>query len=308
MSEKLHIIISDDSHSPKSLVFSKKNLKIGLVVGCLYLTLASTGSYFTAGFFQDKKDLATDVATLQETLLQTKQTNQQYSERIAQLQYEMKYQQTQFQAEKKELVNTAVNELKKRSQFIENVMDEIGVKIKKQPPTAQEENRGGPYIAQETVDHKSLIQQTDNYLKMMAKLPLGRPVSGRVTSSYGSRKDPINKRSNAFHSGIDFRGKRGSEVLTTADGKVIKAGRNGSYGLFVQIDHGNGYSTCFAHLKKYTVKKGEYVHRGQTIGLIGSTGRSNGPHLHYELRFNDKAINPVKFLKVADLSFLSTSN
>jgi len=307
MSEKLHIILADEHRKPRSLVFSKTSLKIFFGIVFLYIAFASAGSFFTAEFFHDKKQLTAEIAGLQNDLAETNAVNKEYSERITQLQYKMKYQLTQFQAEKRELVNTAVNELKERSRFIENVMDDIGVKIKKKSQTDLEENSGGPYLIVPKSYRKSLIQQTDKYLEVMSRLPLGRPVPGPITSSYGSRKDPVNKKQ-GFHSGIDFRGKSGSEVMATADGVVIKARRNGSYGRFVQIDHGNGYSTCFAHLKKITVKKGERVSRGQTIGLVGSSGRSTGPHLHYELRYNDKPINPVKFLKVADLSFLSNSN
>ncbi len=306
MSDKLHIIIADENHSPRSLVFSKKTLKIVSGTVILYVVIASAANIFTADLFHDKRTLKNEVTTLQKKLTETKTTNKQFSDQISQLQYKMKYQLTQFQAEKRNLVNTAVSELKERSQFIEEVMGDIGVKIKKKPLTAIEENSGGPYLTVPKSNRKSLIQQTDDYLKVMSKLPLGRPVAGALTSSFGSRKDPVNKKP-GFHSGVDFRGKRGSEVMATADGKVIKAGRNGSYGLYVQIDHGNGYSTAFGHLKKYTVKKGDRISRGQTVGLVGSSGRSTGPHLHYEVRYNDKTINPEKFLKVADLSFLSTS-
>jgi len=318
MSEKLHFIIAADHHKTRSLVFSKKSLLLTSVIIVLFITVLATGSLYSTNFFLENKTLAGKISTLEEDLAQTNATSQGYSRELAdlqktstaqisQLKYKLKFQLTQFQAEKRQLVNTAVSELKERSQFIENVMDDIGVKIKKDSQKFREENSGGPYLTTPKSDRQSLIQQTDKYLKVMAKLPLGRPVPGPVTSWYGSRKDPMNKK-HGFHSGIDFRGKHGTEVMATADGKVIKAGRNGSYGLFVQIDHGNGYSTCFAHMKKFTVKKGERVSRGQTIGLIGSSGRSTGPHLHYELRHNNKTINPKKFLKVADLSFLSTNS
>lgn len=307
MSEKLHIIVAGENSKPRSFIFSQKNLQIffGSVLFCI--VLSAIINFFTADLFHDKKKLTTEVAELEKNIAEINSANREYAEQVSQLRYKMKYQLTQFQAEKRELVNSAVNELKERSQFIEEVMDDIGVKIKKDLQTSNEENSGGPFLTVPPENRKNLIEKTDNYLKVMSKLPLGRPVPGPVTSSYGSRKDPVNKKS-GFHSGVDFRGKRGSEVMATADGRVIKAGRNGSYGLFVQIDHGNGYSTCFAHLKKYTVKKGEHVSRGQTIGLVGSSGRSTGPHLHYELRYNNKTVNPGKFLKVADLSFLSTTS
>ncbi len=306
MSEKLHIILAGDHNSTRSLVFSKKTLKIGLGLIVLTIGVSIICNCFTAGLFHESKKLTGEVANLKRNLSETSSANEQYADQVAQLQYKLKYQLTQFQAEKQEIVNTAVNELKQRSQFIENVMDDIGVKIKKKSLDSPGKNSGGPFLTIPEADQKSLINQTDKYLKVMSTLPLGRPVAGPVTSSYGSRRDPVNKRK-GYHSGVDFRGKYGTDVLATADGKVIKAGRNGSFGLFVQVDHGNGYSTCFAHLSKYTVKKGERVRRGQTVGKIGSSGRSTGPHLHYELRYNNKPVNPTKFLKVADLSFLSTS-
>ncbi len=306
MSEKLHIILADDHSSTRSLVFCKKNLKVGLGLVILAIGLSFICNSFTASLFHKSKKLTGEVADLQKNLSEINSANTKYADQVAELQYKLKYQLTQFQAEKRALVNTAVNELKERSEFIENVMGDIGVKIKKKPTVSPEENSGGPYMTVPDEQRKSLINQTDKYLKVMSTLPLGRPVPGPVTSSYGSRKDPVNKKK-GYHSGVDFRGKYGSEVLATADGKVIKAGPNGSFGLFVQIDHGNGYSTCFAHLSKYTVKIGERVKRGQTIGAIGSTGRSTGPHLHYELRYKDKPVNPKKFLKVANLSFLSTN-
>lgn len=306
MSERIHFIIASDGNDPRSLVFSKRSLKVICAVIGVSLLLSFGCSFFTAQLFYKDKALSSQVAKLQKELSETNTSNEEYAQQVTQLQYKLKFQLTQFQAEKRELVNSAVSELKERSQFIEEVMGDIGVKIKKKSQDTGEENRGGPFITIPESERQSLIQQTDNYLKMMSKLPLGRPVPGIVTSSYGSRKDPKNKKA-AFHSGIDFRGKRGSEVLATADGVVRKAGRNGSYGLFVQIDHGNGYSTCFAHLKKYLVRKGEKVSRGQSVGLVGSTGRSLGPHLHYEVRHDNKPVNPKKFLKVANLSFLSTS-
>ena len=91
-------------------------------------------------------------------------------------------------------------------------------------------------------------------------------------------------------------------VYATADGVVKKSFRNGGYGNFVVIDHGNGYSTAFGHMLKYLVHKGDRVERGQLIGLIGNTGRSTGPHLHYEVRLDHKAINPYKFLKIASIA------
>jgi len=110
----------------------------------------------------------------------------------------------------------------------------------------------------------------------------------------------LNKKS-AFHTGVDLRGKRGEKIKATADGVVKKACKNGGYGNYVLIDHGNGYTTSFSHMQKYLVHRGDRVKRGQVIGLVGSTGRSTGPHLHYEVALDGKTINPYNFVKIAKL-------
>ena len=101
----------------------------------------------------------------------------------------------------------------------------------------------------------------------------------------------------AKHTGIDLRGEIGEPVRATANGRVTIAGREGGYGNMVELNHGNGLATRYGHLSKIDVKVGQIVHIGQTIGLIGSTGRSTGPHLHYETRINGTAVNPQKFLR-----------
>ena len=100
-----------------------------------------------------------------------------------------------------------------------------------------------------------------------------------------------------MHTGLDMRGDTGEPVHATANGKVTIAGREGGYGNMVEIDHGNGFSTRFGHLSAIDVKVGQTVRTGQVVGKIGSTGRSTGPHLHYETRINDEAVDPQKFLK-----------
>jgi murein DD-endopeptidase MepM/ murein hydrolase activator NlpD len=99
-----------------------------------------------------------------------------------------------------------------------------------------------------------------------------------------------------MHAGVDFRQKTGSEVKATGKGVVIHAGTAGGYGLMVEIDHGNGITTRYGHLSKILVKEGDVVDAGDLIALSGSTGRSTGPHLHYEVRRNGNAVDPMRFL------------
>jgi len=125
-----------------------------------------------------------------------------------------------------------------------------------------------------------------------------KPVTGEVdmSSPFGVRSDPFNGRA-AMHTGIDLRGDTGEAVHATAAGTVSISGWEGGYGRMVEIDHGNGLATRYGHLSKIEVKVGQKVRIGEVIGLIGSTGRSTGPHLHYETRINDTAVNPQKFLR-----------
>ncbi len=100
-----------------------------------------------------------------------------------------------------------------------------------------------------------------------------------------------------MHTGLDFRGDTGEPIRATAAGKVVSAGWNGGYGKMVEVDHGNGFSTRYGHMSEISVSVGQTVRIGQTLGKIGSTGRSTGPHLHYETRVDDKAVDPQKFLR-----------
>lgn len=137
-----------------------------------------------------------------------------------------------------------------------------------------------------------------------SSLPHGRPVSGRITSGFGLRSDPMSGNIKS-HKGIDIGAPIGTPVRTTGNGRIIYAneGNNGGFGKLVIVDHGNGYHTYYAHLSRINVREGQRVSDGQVIGAVGSTGRSTGPHLHYEIRrsstprpFTGEAINPAPFL------------
>ena len=132
------------------------------------------------------------------------------------------------------------------------------------------------------------------------RLPLRQPVGGAldVTSGFGARRDPFYGRL-ALHTGIDLRENYGSAVLAVAAGTVTIAGPESGYGTLVEIDHGNGYTTRYAHLSMVSVAVGEKVEAGSTIGQVGTTGRSTGPHLHYEVRIAGEPVDPARYLKLA---------
>lgn len=127
-------------------------------------------------------------------------------------------------------------------------------------------------------------------------LPLGKPVKSRITSNYGTRKDPFTGKPKK-HRGIDFAGKIGTELMAVAPGRVVSAGERVGYGTTVEIDHGLGFTTLYAHLSQILVSRGDWVRPGTVIGLAGSSGRSTGPHLHYEIRYKGAPFDPTKFVK-----------
>ncbi len=123
------------------------------------------------------------------------------------------------------------------------------------------------------------------------------PVEGQVTGSFGERIDPFNGEG-AFHSGVDIGSSYGHSILAPADGVVTLTESMGGYGKTIMIDHGNGISTRYGHLSGFAVTAGQRVQRGEVIGYVGESGRSTGPHLHYEVRINDTPVNPYKYLRM----------
>lgn len=132
--------------------------------------------------------------------------------------------------------------------------------------------------------------------RRQAALPTGRPLRGGwISSRYGYRIDPFSGQ-REFHSGVDFAGKAGTKVLAVAAGIVTWAGKNRGYGKVVEINHGNGYVTRYAHNQKILVQVGESVTKGQSIALMGSTGRSTGPHVHLEVLHKGRSVDPLRFV------------
>ncbi len=147
--------------------------------------------------------------------------------------------------------------------------------------------------------------QVNHLTTTIASVPLRKPVDGAIdtSSGFGVRSDPFLGRP-AMHTGIDFRGETGGTIHVTAAGVVASAGWSGGYGLMVEVDHGNGLSTRYGHMSEIGVKVGQAVKPGQAIGKIGSTGRSTGPHLHYETRIGGEAVDPHRFLHAGEKSGL----
>ncbi|MCK4561740.1 MAG: M23 family metallopeptidase [Flavobacteriaceae bacterium] len=153
------------------------------------------------------------------------------------------------------------------------------------------------YIQSKSLDE--IIELAIGKEEMLSSIPAIQPISKedltRMASGYGWRSDPFTK-ARKMHKGMDFTSPRGTPIYATGNGKVIRAdSRSTGYGKHVRIDHGFGYVTLYAHMSKYNVKKWQKVKRGDLIGYVGSTGRSQAPHLHYEVRYNKNAVNPINF-------------
>ena len=167
-------------------------------------------------------------------------------------------------------------------------------------------NTGGPFseykLSNESEDEETSIEEQLKKIEATSNpafLPTIWAHLGKINNEFGFRRNPFGGRSYEFHAGMDIDGERGDIVVAPANGIVINADWQGGYGNMIEIDHGNGLTTRYGHLSKIEVAKGDLIQRGQLIGLIGTTGRSTGPHLHYELRVNDKQINPRRFLPPA---------
>jgi murein DD-endopeptidase MepM/ murein hydrolase activator NlpD len=188
---------------------------------------------------------------------------------------------------------------------LRSVFDDLGVDVK-----SSARGVGGPFVplkpppASASTFDRQLYRvsvaraQLDEYSQALGSVPLRKPVSGEtdMSSPFGVRMDPFLHRP-AMHTGLDMRGEVGDPVRATASGRVTIAGREGGYGNMVEIEHGRGLATRYGHLSQIEVRIGQHVRNGEVIGRIGSSGRSTGPHLHYETRVDGEAVDPQKFLR-----------
>ncbi len=176
---------------------------------------------------------------------------------------------------------------------------------------AAEVGLGGPFIPADGLSDTSIIDEANmaaealglyrSAIAALEKAPVQRPVASAVSvsSNFGNRRDPFVGRT-AFHAGVDFRAPSGTAILAAGSGTVVSAGTMGGYGKMVDIDHGNGLVTRYAHLNRIEVSEGQTVAGGQRIGASGSTGRSTGPHLHFEVRHGGSPVNPTRFLEAGN--------
>ncbi len=284
MRKKMHIIIAGESGRTRAFRLSIGSLKFTAGLTCFLLTLLVCTSVFSISLYSRKAELAAKVVDLSKEVRTATNATDILASQVESL-----------EQEKELLLQDALEDLNHKSRLIESILSTVGVEIK---VDESKRNSGGPFTAFSNKETEDLIFKVEQYLETIQTVPLGAPVPGTITSQYGRRKDPVNSRS-AFHEGVDIRGRLGSDVKATADGRVVKVGADPGYGRFVVLEHANGFRTMLGHLQKTLVKEGQEVKRGDVVGLLGNSGRSTGPHVHYEIHYKDKLVDPVKFMRVA---------
>jgi murein DD-endopeptidase MepM/ murein hydrolase activator NlpD len=219
---------------------------------------------------------------------------------------QLRYQQTAF-------LDAAEDQAVERAERARGVLNQTGVSVSR---ATDQVDMGGPLIpldklgassgpngqpdlfVQRAREVSARLQEARLMETLLRTVPLGAPVEVpyRETSGYGERRDPFTKRA-AWHDGLDLAAFNRAPIIATAPGKVTWAGPKTGYGNAIEIDHGLGFKTRYGHLSAVAVKVGSEIAIGQKIGLMGSTGRSTGPHLHYEVFFRGKSFDPIKFLR-----------
>ncbi len=208
----------------------------------------------------------------------------------------------------RELIERLTERSKYSLDVIEKTVEMTGLNLDKLLGSENlQVGQGGPYLPIDEIEESAEFEQSVNLLDMqlnrweslqevVAKLPLTTPIDQyRISSSFGKRRDPVTGKT-SVHNGLDMAAPMKSSVYAPAPGKVVYAGWRGRYGRLVEIDHGNGIRTRYGHLRKLLVKQGQEVTHREKIALLGNSGRSTGPHVHYEVLYNGKPVDPRKFI------------
>lgn len=276
MDRRFHIIITSEQGRARTFAVSKGILKkLAALTVVVFVSILVVGVTYSIEKFNLKKidHLESNVASLSTT-------------------------NRTLQDQKDTQLSGVYGELSRRNQVIKSILSTLDVSP---PPTSSDKDSGGPFTSIADRPYEDLILRVDQEIEKLRPLPLGYPVKTiAISSSFGARLDPVNGEK-AFHDGVDLRGNFGAIVKATADGRVVEQGYNDDYGWYVLINHSNKFTTLYAHNQRVLAKQGDMVVRGQTIALLGNTGRTTGPHLHYEIRRNNRPVNPSKYMNIARL-------
>ena len=265
------LLVSSNGKGAKSYSIKYKYITTAAAVISTFLIIALISFFFSFNFYKKAQSYASEKKEALDLLVnQANLLNVMSSDKM--------------------VLQSRLAEIESKLQDMQVILDKKGIN--------KDLAVGGEYIPNDkfSLSYMDFMEKDiDDLFSIMQNTPFGKPLDGSVNSGFGYRMDPFTSKS-AFHSGIDFEANNKQPVVATALGVVEHAGWYKSYGKTVIIKHENGYKTLYGHLSVVKVKKGEEVHTGQLIGLAGSTGRSTGPHLHYEILKNGKAINPREYL------------
>jgi murein DD-endopeptidase MepM/ murein hydrolase activator NlpD len=267
------MLITPGCRGPKAINLKISHLKITSFAFIIFTVIslcsfASTYTFYKASESKTKsvKHLANTVDTLSQDLTVNKTTEAK--------------------------LRTRMKDIENKLLEMQTMLDKKGIK--------KDLAVGGEFIPADrlSISYIDYLQKDlDELFNTMKNLPVGTPLEGKMNSEFGYRKDPFNSRI-GFHSGVDIEAKYGDPVVATADGVVQKTGWQGSYGKIVVIQHDDGFETIYGHLSNISVEEGQIVKVGEEIGKAGSTGRSTGTHLHYEVIKDGKRVNPSNFLSL----------
>ena len=274
------IVIENELGDYKRFSVSKKGL---LIASGLFTAALSMLLFFTYSFF-----------SILPSLKESRKRTEELKKRLALLEKQNEELRGQVSLLRKKQKET-VEELAKRIEIIDTLMKRVGL-------LKEGSGEGGlaipleSILTSEEVDFDSLVGSIDGYIIKLKSVPIGYPTVGRETSPFGLRRNPITGRLE-FHLGVDIANHWGTPIRVTGDGTVIKAGWCGLLGKCVEVKHKDGIRTFYGHLARVLVRKGEKVTRGEIIGIMGNSGRSTGPHLHYAIKVGRKFVNPEIFME-----------
>ncbi len=286
MRGKLQLIaIENETGRIKTLKIDRRKFKALFIIGSIFMLLTTVYSIvLTLHSLSYYKQSKAKISNLSCKLQNIEGKNQKLSFLV-----------NEYRERKAETIRKVASRVK----IIDSIMKTVGLKVPKPITLVSEGGIAIPIDDVKDFDEVNLspvLPKLDFLIKNMKTLPIVYPTRGRITSPFGWRTNPITHRLE-FHLGVDIANRTGTPIKAPADGKVLWAGRYGLLGNAVIIDHGNGIVTYYGHMSKVIAKKGKLVKRGEIIGLMGSTGRSTGPHLHYGIKYKGKWVNPMIFLE-----------
>ncbi len=290
MKNRILITISD-IHGSKQYTVHEIIKKVILYV-VLFITLLTAGTFIYIKLLNHKvHSLKAQTLSHKEEIKKLEESAKYYEEKNKLLSLENKELSDMIVSSSEKL--SSVNDQLKEMEEMIGADPDLDLNTSFQARLEQERNETVAMLrTKEKNETFSVIQKA----LLINTIPNGKPLRRtHITSGFGYRKHPVTHR-NSFHPAVDLQGKKGTPIFTPASGVVVYAKPKNAYGNFVLIEHSYGFKTAYGHLSRFAVESGDYVNKGDIIGYVGNTGRSTGSHLHYEVRYLDKWINPKAFL------------